>query len=161
MYEVNVEVWSLFFDFFSFKPSVEFMLAIQFKSICTTNTIGNTIDLKQIQLTTLVIQLNDLAILSVMQFKLYYQVNSIQIILEVLSVIQSMIVLPSQVWTSKANDTFGNTIVNCITKSFFFLLNTSFLSNTILDCITSSTWIVFDLLINLKLTNLIINLRNK
>ena len=29
------------------------MLAIQFKSICTTNTIGNTIYLKQIQLKTL------------------------------------------------------------------------------------------------------------
>ena len=29
------------------------MLVIQFNSICTTNTIGNTIELKQIQLKTL------------------------------------------------------------------------------------------------------------
>ena len=43
---------ALFF-FFSLKDSIQNMLVIQFVSINTTNTIGNTIENKQIQATTL------------------------------------------------------------------------------------------------------------
>ena len=49
---ICVEVLALFF-FFSLKASVQNMLVIEFVSINTTNTIGNTIKNKQIQAKTL------------------------------------------------------------------------------------------------------------